>query len=163
MSRCLDFIFLLQNKEFRSRNSRAERGRFSDRFLLRASAHPAERFYITGNAVFCYIKKTAARQFPLTTRQSSFCKTFWILCTLYFTGSQAGSTYVHFLRYTVYLDLYRFYVRFPHFVGSSMWMTYVVSEMSAFFTNCTLCHDCTSLTYVLKPDIVNPGSQHILF
>lgn len=36
---------LCKIKEFRSRNSRAERGRFSDKFLLRASAHPAERFY----------------------------------------------------------------------------------------------------------------------
>ena len=33
-----------QNKEFRLRNSRAERGRFSDKYPLRASAHPAERF-----------------------------------------------------------------------------------------------------------------------
>ena len=30
-----------QNKEFRLRNSRAERGRFSDKLLLCASAHPA--------------------------------------------------------------------------------------------------------------------------
>ena len=42
-----------QNKEFRLRNSRAERGRFSDKFLLRASAHPAERVYLTGNEVPC--------------------------------------------------------------------------------------------------------------
>ena len=76
------------------------------------------------------------------------------LSTLNFSGSQTGSTYVHFLRYAVYFNFYWFYVRFPHFVGSSMWMTYVVSEMSTFFTNCTLCHDRTSLTYVLKPDMV---------
>ena len=31
------------NKEFRSRNSRAGRGRLRDKFLLRASASPAER------------------------------------------------------------------------------------------------------------------------
>ena len=37
-------IYQIQNKEFRLRNSRAERGRFSDKYPLRASAHPAERF-----------------------------------------------------------------------------------------------------------------------
>ena len=37
-------------------NFRAERGRLGDIFLLRASLHPAERFYITGNFVPCYIK-----------------------------------------------------------------------------------------------------------
>lgn len=42
---------LEENKEFRPRNYRAERGLCSDKFLLRASAHPAEHFYIAGNAV----------------------------------------------------------------------------------------------------------------
>lgn len=44
---------LEENKEFRPRNYRAERGLCSDKFLLRASAHPAERFYLTENEVSC--------------------------------------------------------------------------------------------------------------
>ena len=40
-----------KSKEFRLRNSRAERGRFSDKYPLRASAHPAERFCLIGNEV----------------------------------------------------------------------------------------------------------------
>ena len=45
------------------RNSRAERGRPGDIFLLRASAHPAERFYITGNEVSCDIKASRKADF----------------------------------------------------------------------------------------------------
>ena len=40
-----------------------------------------------------------------------------------------------------------FDVGFPHFIGSSMRMAHIASEMSAFFTNCTLCHGNTSSTY----------------
>ena len=69
-----------------------------------------------------------------------------ILCSFNFAGSQARSTNVHFLSSTVYLNLYRFYIGFPHFARSSMGMAHVVSEMSTFFTDRTLCHDCTSLT-----------------
>ena len=69
-----------------------------------------------------------------------------ILCSFNFAWSQARSTNVHFLSSTVYLNLYRFYIGFPHFVRSSMGMAHVISEMSTFFTDRTLCHDCTSLT-----------------
>ena len=69
-----------------------------------------------------------------------------ILCSFNFAGSQARSTNVHFLSSTVYINLYRFYIGFPHFARSSMGMAHVVSEMSTFFTDRTLCHDCTSLT-----------------
>lgn len=54
----------MKNKEFRLRNSRAERGRFSDIFLLRASAHPAEHFCVIGNAVSYDIKNVPKYKFP---------------------------------------------------------------------------------------------------
>ena len=44
----------------------------------------------------------------------------------------------------------------------SMGMAHVVSEMSTLLTNCTLCHDCTSLTYVLESKRIL-DSQHKSF
>ena len=44
------------------------------------------------------------------------------------------------------LAVLTFYIGFPHFIGSSMGMTYIISEMSTFFANCALSHDSTSLT-----------------
>ena len=43
------------------RNSRAERGRFGDRFLLRASAHPAERFLYSRERCFLLYKKSSEK------------------------------------------------------------------------------------------------------
>ena len=71
------------------------------------------------------------------------------LCSLHSAGLQTRSTNVHLSGSAVYLNLYRFYVGLPHSVGSSMGMAYVISEMSGFFTDCALCHDCTSLTIIL--------------
>ena len=50
-----------ENKEFRSRNSRTERGRPGDRFLLRASAHPAERFLYNRERCFLLYKKSSEK------------------------------------------------------------------------------------------------------
>lgn len=95
------------------------------------------------------------KQFHLPFLHGSFdLPHFFSLSTFHSAGFQARSTNVHLFRCSVYLNSYRFDVGFPHFVCSSMRMAHIVSEMSAFFTNCTLCHDRTSLTYVLKPDMV---------
>ena len=68
------------------------------------------------------------------------------LSSFYFTGFQAGSTNVHFLKPTVGgFNANRFNVGFPHFIGSSMRMTHFDSEMSTLITNSTSSHDCTSL------------------
>lgn len=69
------------------------------------------------------------------------------LCSFYFSGSQTRSADIHLLGSAVScLNLNRLYIGFPHFIGSSMGMTYIISEMSTFFANCALSHDSTSLT-----------------
>lgn len=42
---------------------------------------------------------------------------------------------------SVVVYLYLFNVGFPHFIGSSMRMAHITTEMSAFSTHCTFCHD----------------------
>ena len=70
-----------------------------------------------------------------------------ILCSFYFSGSQTRSTYIHLLcTASSGFNSNGFHVRFPHFIRSSMWMTYIISEISTFFTNCAFSHDSTSLT-----------------
>ena len=61
--------------------------------------------------------------------------------TLYQTGTQARSTYIHLLRTAHGLDPYGFYVRFPHFVGPSMGMAHSVAEVSGLTADRTFCHD----------------------
>ena len=69
------------------------------------------------------------------------------LCSLNFSGSQTRSTYIHLLCTAVScFNFNGFYIGFPHFIGSSMGMTYIISEISTFFTNCAFSHDSTSLT-----------------
>ena len=69
------------------------------------------------------------------------------LCSFYFSGSQTRSTYIHLLcTASSGFNSNGFHVRFPHFIRSSMWMTYIISEISTFFTNCAFSHDSTSLT-----------------
>src|SRR5699024_1628977 len=94
------------------------------------------------------LKKRTMRgkQFHLPFLHGSFdLPHFFSLSTFHSAGFQARSTNVHLFRCSVYLNSYRFDVGFPHFVCSSMRMAHIVSEMSAFFTNCTLCHDRSHL------------------
>ena len=72
-----------------------------------------------------------------------FCRWYYF----YFSGSQTRSTYIHLLcTASSGFNSNGFHVRFPHFIRSSMWMTYIISEISTFFTNCAFSHDSTSLT-----------------
>ncbi len=96
------------------------------------------------------------------------------LCSLNFSGSQTRSTYIHLLCTAVScFNFNGFYIGFPHFIGSSMGMTYIISEISTFFTNCAFSHDSTSLTlffqqilfYQMKPVFAskkNRKSQNII-
>ena len=69
------------------------------------------------------------------------------LCSFNFSGSQTRSTNIHLFRSACSsLNFNRLNIRFPHFIGSSMGMTYIISEMSTFFADCALSHDSTSLT-----------------
>ena len=45
----------------------------------------------------------------------------------------------------VNLNLYRFYIRVPDFIGSSMGMAYSITKVSRLFANSTFSHDSTSL------------------
>lgn len=69
----------------------------------------------------------------------------YFLRTLYFSASQAGSTNVHSFVSILGFHTNGLHIGFPHLVGTSMRMAYIVSEINAFFADCTLCHDCTSL------------------
>ena len=51
----------VNNKEFRLRNSRAERGRFSDKFLLCASAHLAERYFLSHSSLHIFQRMNSSR------------------------------------------------------------------------------------------------------
>ena len=52
---------------------------------------------------------------------------------------------MHLLYSTVNVYTYGLYVRLPHLIASSMGVAHCVTEMNTLFTNCTLCHDSTSL------------------
>ena len=102
------------------------------------------RWYYWQQAAEVIITRTKARD---TSRASSysFILMKW-LCSFYFSGSQTRSTYIHFLCSAgscFYSD--GFNVRFPHFVGSSMGMTHIVTKVNTLLTNCTFSHHCTSL------------------
>ena len=103
------------------------------------------RWYYWQQAAEVIITRTKARD---TSRASSysFILMKW-LCSFYFSGSQTRSTYIHLLCTAVScFNFNGFYIGFPHFIGSSMGMTYIISEISTFFTNCAFSHDSTSLT-----------------
>jgi len=42
-------------------------------------------------------------------------------------------------------------------------MAHIISEMSAFSTNCTLSHDCTSLDYGFVISVFDTKSQHAYY
>ena len=72
------------------------------------------------------------------------------LCSLNFSGSQTRSTYIHLLCTAVScFNFNGFYIGFPHFIGSSMGMTYIISEISTFFTNCAFSHEKTENRKIL--------------
>ena len=64
VSRIIILLMDIKNKSSAKQNSRAERGRFCDEFLLRASAHSARRAFIlqNSNGIFCKIKKIRPEQ-----------------------------------------------------------------------------------------------------
>ena len=66
------------------------------------------------------------------------------LCSFYFAGLQARCTNMKSFRRTVNTTFHILYVGIPNSIRSSMRMAYVVSEMSAFTTNITFSHLCTS-------------------
>lgn len=70
------------------------------------------------------------------------------LSSLNETGSQAGCANIHFAGSAVYFYLYRFYIRIPDFVGSSMGMADSITKVSSFLTNRTFSHDSTSLIFI---------------
>ena len=74
------------------------------------------------------------------------------LSSLNETGSQAGCANIHFAGSAVYFYLYRFYIRIPDFVGSSMGMADSITKVSSFLANCTFCHDLHLLKSYLDPD-----------
>ena len=103
------------------------------------------RWYYWQQAAEVIITRTKARD---TSRASSysFILMKW-LCSFYFSGSQTRSTYIHLLCTAGSgFNFYGLHIWFPHFIGSSMRMTHVVTEMSSLITNSTSSHDCTSLT-----------------
>lgn len=80
------------------------------------------------------------------------------LCTFYKSRTHTRCTYIHFLCSAVCLNFYRLYVRTPLLVCSSMRMAHSDTKVSAFSTNCTFCHDYTSLFighFVTTLDIVS--------
>ena len=112
------------------------------------------RWYYWQQAAEVIITRTKARD---TSRASSysFILMKW-LCSFYFSGSQTRSTYIHLLCTAVScFNFNGFYIGFPHFIGSSMWMTYIISEMSSFLTDCTFSHDSTSLTLFFNSSYSN--------
>ena len=82
------------------------------------------------------------------------------LSSLYFTGSEAGSTNIHPFSSSIYFHLYVFNVGFPDFIASSMRMTHIVAEMNCFIANSTFCHDRTSLK-IIKSTFAHIDSQQI--
>ena len=95
--------------------------------------------------LFRFLQRIKARD--QSSRASLIVHNHEILCSFYFSGSQTRSTYIHLLcTASSGFNSNGFYVRFPHFIRSSMWMTYIISEISTFFTNCAFSHDSTSLT-----------------
>ena len=72
------------------------------------------------------------------------------LCTLNFSWLQTSSANIHCLGSSVNLATNRLDVWLEHSVWSSMRMAHIVSEMSAFSTYCTLCHDLHLLVWFPK-------------
>lgn len=69
------------------------------------------------------------------------------LSALYFAGLKAGSADMQGNGGTVNDCLDGADVGLPHLVGSSVRMAYGITEMNAFLTNITLCHDNTSIIF----------------
>ena len=65
--------------------------------------------------------------------------------TLYCAGTQAAAANIKPLGNSVHLTLYMLDIGLPDMVRPSMRMAYVIAEMNILTTNCTLCHDHTSL------------------
>ena len=84
------------------------------------------------------------------------------LSSFYFSASQARSTNINLLSVitSIYFTSYGFNVRFPHSVGSSMWMADIFSEMCTFSTNAAFCHNCTSLQ-LTKPTRFKPQAHNM--
>ena len=62
------------------------------------------------------------------------------LCSFHKSGTETGSTYIHFPGSTVNFNPDGFHVCLPNGIGPSMGMAYIVSKMSGFLTDCTFCH-----------------------
>ena len=62
------------------------------------------------------------------------------LSSFYFSGTQAGSTYIHLLCSTILSNSNGFNVRLPHSIWATVWVAHILSEMSTFTTYCTFCH-----------------------
>ena len=85
--------------------------------------------------------KILQKQKKSSTKRAAFYEKISLkLCSLNGSRPQTCSTYVDSFSSTVHISFNGLDVGFPHFVGSSMRMAHIASEMSAFFTNCTLCH-----------------------
>ena len=69
-----------------------------------------------------------------------------LLRSLNFTGSETACTYMHSLGRTVHLALNSLDICFPHCVGLSIRMAYIMTEKNALATNITLSHFDTSST-----------------
>lgn len=72
--------------------------------------------------------------------------TFFVieLCSFYGTGTQTSCADMHSFCSSVNFAFYILDIRTPNFIGSSMGMAYVVTEMNAFATNITFSHLRTS-------------------
>lgn len=71
------------------------------------------------------------------------------LRSFHFSWTKAWSTNIHLLCSTVYLYSYRFQVRFPNLIASSMRVADSVSKMYAFSTYCTFSHEKHLLLFIL--------------
>lgn len=85
------------------------------------------------------------RELPVRSSRSSF------LCSFNFAAPQTRSTHVQSFGSSVYLAFHTFYVGFPDSVCLSMRMAHIMSKKNAFSTNCTFCHDRTSLHRLSLP------------
>lgn len=66
------------------------------------------------------------------------------LCPLHVARSQAAGADMHSLRTTVYLAFHSLDISFPHCIGLSIGMAYIVTKKDALAANITLSHFATS-------------------
>ena len=69
------------------------------------------------------------------------------LCTSNLVRLQASCTYMKCLRSPINDRLYSTNIGLPHFVRSSMRVAHTITEVYAFLTDVTFCHDSTSFIH----------------